>query len=100
MMDVVSLKINNRIYTEVKIVLDNFLTLVSQSEELLFKDGYYKNVPRLIEVKRTEFEQEEQTWKFYIPMNEPVENGSLHLIEEMKFEQRVHQRAPFNSNLI
>lgn len=60
MMDVVSLEMNNLVYTEVKTVPDNFLTLVSQSEELLFEDGYYKNGPTLIEVKPTEFEQEEQ----------------------------------------
>lgn len=99
MMDVVSLEMNNLVYTEVKTVPDNFLTLVSQSEELLFEDGYYKNGPTLIEVKPTEFEQEEQTYKFYIPVNEPVENGSSQLIEELKFEQMVRQRVPFDDGI-
>ncbi|OJG59218.1 hypothetical protein RV07_GL002696 [Enterococcus malodoratus] len=98
-MDVVSLEMNNLVYTEVKTVPDNFLTLVSQSEELLFEDGYYKNGPTLIEVKPTEFEQEEQTYKFYIPVNEPVENGSSQLIEELKFEQMVRQRVPFDDGI-
>ena len=96
MMDVISLEMNNLVYTEVKTVPDNFLTLVFQSEELLFEDGYYKNGPTLIEMKPTEFEQEEQTYKFYIPVNEPVENGSSQVIEELKFEQMVRQRVPFD----
>ena len=99
MMDVVSLEMNNLVYTEVKTVPENFLTLVFQSEELLFEDGYYKNGPTLIEVKPTEFEQEEQTYKFYIPVNEPVENGSSQLIEELKFEQMVRERVPFDDGI-
>ncbi|WP_432228231.1 hypothetical protein ACQ3MN_07920 [Enterococcus faecalis] len=83
MMDVVSLEMNNLVYTEVKTVPDNFLGLVFESEDLLFEDGYYKNGPTMIEVKPTEFEQEEQTYKFYIPVNEPVENGGSQLIEEL-----------------
>lgn len=99
MMDVVSLEMNNLVYTEVKTVPDNFLGLVFESEELLFEDGYYKNGPTMIEVKPTEFEQEEQTYKFYIPVNEPVENGSSQLIEELKFEQMVRERVPFDDGI-
>lgn len=99
MMDVVSLEMNNLVYTEVKTVPDNFLTLVSQSEELLFEDGYYKNGPTLIEVKPSEFEQEEQTYKFYISVNEPVENDSSQLIEKLKFEQMVRKHVPFDDGI-
>lgn len=99
MMDVVSLEMNNLVYTEVKTVPDNFLGLVFESEELLFEDGYYKNGPTMIEVKPTEFEQEEQTYKFYIPVNEPVENGSSQLMEELKFEQMVRERVPFDDGI-
>ncbi|MBC9722780.1 MAG: hypothetical protein H9W82_16340 [Lactobacillus sp.] len=99
MMDFVSLEMNNLVYTEVKTIPDNFLDLVFQSEELLFEDGYYKNGPTIIEVKPTEFEKEEQTYKFYIPVNEPVENGSSKMIEKLEFDQIFRQRVPFDNGI-
>lgn len=99
MMDTISLEMNNLVYTEVKTVPENFLSLVLQSEELLFEDGFYKNGPTLIEIKPTELEQEEQTYKFYIPVNEPVENGSSKLVEQLHFDKLLRQRVPFDDGI-
>ncbi|MGM0214468.1 hypothetical protein [Enterococcus sp. AZ109] len=99
MIDTISLEMNNLVYTEVKTVPDNFLSLVLQSEELLFEEGYYKNGPTLIEIKPTEMELEEQTYKFYIPVNEPVDNGNSKLVDNLHFDKLLRQRVPFDDGI-
>lgn len=99
MMDIVSLEMENLIYEEIEAKYGNFLPALQQMEELVFEDGFYKNGPTMIEMKPTEFEDEQQHFKFYIPTNEPVSNGTSEIVEELKIAKALHKCVPFDIEL-
>ena len=83
MIEKVSLEMNNLVYIEKRATTDQLVDLILQSEELTYEEGFYKNGPTMIELKPTELREEEQTDKFYIPVNEPVESGEIFTVENI-----------------
>ena len=75
------------------------MDLILQSEELTYEEGFYKNGPTMIELKPTELSEEEQTYKCYIPVNEPVESGEIFTVENIHYDHLVRKRIPFDDEL-
>ena len=99
MIEKVSLEMNNLVYIEKRATTDQLVDLILQSEELTYEEGFYTNGPTMIELKPTELSEEEQTYKFYIPVNEPVESGEIFTVENIHYDHLVRKRIPFDDEL-
>lgn len=53
----------------------------------------------MIELKPTELREEKQIYKFYIPVNEPVEGGDIFTIENIHYDYLARKRMPFDEEL-
>jgi hypothetical protein len=99
MIEKVSLEMNNLVYIEKRATTDQLVDLILQSEELTYEEGFYKNRPTMIELQPTELSEEEQTYKFYIPVNEPVASGEIFTVENSHYDHLVRKRIPFDDEL-
>ncbi|EGP4764928.1 hypothetical protein QRK71_000538 [Enterococcus faecium] len=99
MIEKVSFEMNNLVYIEKKATTDQLVDLILHSEELVYEEGFYKNGPTMIELKPTELREEKQIYKFYIPVNEPVEGGDIFTIESIHYDYLARKRMPFDEEL-
>ncbi|NAA54083.1 hypothetical protein [Enterococcus faecalis] len=89
---------------ETKGKLEDLIEILIATEESNYEDGRFQNGPIMVEIKPTEIENEEQTIKVYIPVNEEVQmiggDGVRFGWEpEIDIEKVVRNRVPFDEGI-
>lgn len=98
-MKVSSLHVEKLMKIEETLKNDEFFEAMLSCDQILFEDGYYKNGPTIIEMDPSLFNQQKQTFQFYIPVNQNVEVENGQWIDVLDCPYVLRERVPFDDGI-
>lgn len=98
-MNISRLHMENLMMIEESVGNDEFFEAMLNFDNILFEDGFYKVGPTVVEMDPAKFEEPEQVFQFYVPVNGVVETETSQWVDELDYPIVLRDRAPFNEDI-